>query len=96
MAIIIIMLIFLNLRKQTHAPLPPELKTLIDRMPSSPSWDKGHPGGGQAIVRRNSISGPATPSKKLVETLPSGGALQRFRSETTLGVHGLIVSLRFL
>ncbi|XP_052789890.1 SUN domain-containing ossification factor-like isoform X3 [Mya arenaria] len=74
--VIVSMLIFFHLRRQQPASLPPEVKSLIENMPSKP--------GANPLVRRNSISGPVTPSKKIVDTLQTGGALQRFCSETAL------------
>ncbi|XP_052249155.1 SUN domain-containing ossification factor-like isoform X2 [Dreissena polymorpha] len=76
---ILAMALFLHLRRHKPVPLPPELKSLIDKMPAMPA-------GNQPILRRNSLSGPATPSKKLADTLPygGGGGLQRFCSETAL------------
>ncbi|XP_060601973.1 SUN domain-containing ossification factor-like isoform X2 [Ruditapes philippinarum] len=54
-AIIIFMVLFLHLRRK-KVSLPPEVRTLIESMPSKPS--ASYP------QRRNSVSGPATPSKE--------------------------------
>ncbi|WAR31821.1 SUCO-like protein [Mya arenaria] len=64
--VIVSMLIFFHLRRQQPASLPPEVKSLIENMPSKP--------GANPLVRRNSISGPVTPSKKIVDTLQTGAS----------------------
>lgn len=75
---IIFMLLFLHFRRKKVA-LPPEVKSLIESMPSKPVVSLPQ--------RRNSLSGPATPSKeRTFGNLQSGGGLQRFSSETALGV----------
>ena len=75
------MLMFLCFRhKPVKLPLE-EVQSLIDKMPTRPD--------ARLSMRRNSISGPATPTKKMVDTLHAGGGLHRHNSETTLGVHGL-------
>ncbi|XP_045188176.2 SUN domain-containing ossification factor-like isoform X2 [Mercenaria mercenaria] len=65
-AIIIFMLLFLHLRPK-KVTLPPEVRSLIESMPSKPTTS--HP------QRRNSLSGPATPSKeKTFGNLHSGAS----------------------
>lgn len=77
--IIIFILLFLHFRRN-RVTLPPEVKTLIDSMPTQPT--------GLLPQRRNSLPGPATPSKeRTFRDLHSAGGLHRFSSETALGVH---------
>lgn len=77
--IIIIIVTFLYFRRK-QVTVPHDVKTLIEAMPAKP--DAPLP------QRRNSLSGPPTPSKeKALGSVHKGGGLQRFSSEIALGVH---------
>ncbi|KAL4218646.1 hypothetical protein ACF0H5_021235 [Mactra antiquata] len=75
--IIIIIIVFFLYFRRKQVTVPQEMKALIEAMPAKPE--------ASLPIRRNSLSGPPTPSKEKAAILHKGGGLQRFSSETALG-----------